>query len=309
MIPTREQAGDRRTDPEISIVIACVNGLPYIERCLASIDGQDTNESFEVIVADRCNTACREAVERYRWATRITAAHDRATIPELRALAIRRSRGKIIAITEDHCVAPPGWLKAIVQAHAEGHRIVGGPVTNEARQRVVDWAVFFCEYSAFMPPKPRGPGRIPGNNTSYDRTLLPLIDDLLAKGRWEEDYNARLISHGNETFMDPAAVIGHLKSFRVSEFLLQRYHYARSFAGMRLQGAPLYRRFCWAAAASSILPALLYQRILRNVLASGRHRRELMLATPLLLAFVSIWGLGESVGYVLGPGHSLAKVE
>ena len=38
------------------------------------------------------------------------------TIPELRAMAIRRAQGDLVGITEDHCIAPDGWLEAMVRA-------------------------------------------------------------------------------------------------------------------------------------------------------------------------------------------------
>ena len=297
------------TSPRISIAIACVNGLPYIEECLRSFERQRDGISYEVIVADRCNRGCREVVRRHPNAALIEVDRPGATIPELRALAIRRARGEIVGITEDHCIAPDGWLAAMALAHDEQRRIVGGPVENAATQRLVDWAVFFCEYSVFEPPLPAGPGSVPGNNTTYDRALLPLIDDLLDEGVWEEAFNARLAGHGHATYLEPAAVMLHKKSFGPGEFLAQRYHYARSYAGLRLRGAPGWRRPIYAGFAVTLLPPMLLARIVGNVWRKGHHRRELLLTLPLLALFVLAWGWGEVVGYLFGPGDSLAKVE
>lgn len=295
--------------PKVSVAIACVNGLPYIEACLRSFERQRGGVSYEVIVADRCNSGCREVVRRSPTATLIEVDHAGATIPELRALAIRRARGALVGITEDHCIAPEGWLAAMARAHDEGHSIVGGPIENAATRRLLDWAVFLCEYSGFEPPLPAGPGPVPGNNTTYDRALLPLIDDLLDRGVWEEELNARLATQGHLTYVEPAAVMLHKKSFGLAEFVAQRYHYARSYAGMRLRQAPPWRRVVYAGFAGTLLPPLLLTRIVRNVRARGRHYRELALSLPFLVLFVAAWGWGEVVGYLLGPGDSLAKVE
>jgi glycosyltransferase involved in cell wall biosynthesis len=295
--------------PRFSIAIACVNGLPYIEECLASFERQAGGISFEVIVADRCNSGCREVVRRHPRATLIEVDRPAATIPELRALAIRRARGEVVGITEDHCIAPEGWLAAMKRAHDEGHRIVGGPIENAATRRLVDWAVFFCEYSAFQPPLPAGPGPVPGNNTTYERTLLTSMDDLLDRGVWEEDFNTRLAKYGHTAYVEPAAIMLHKKSFGVREFMAQRYHYARSYAGLRLRRARLWRRPIYAGFAASFLPPMLLARIIRNVWARRRQRRELALSLPLLALFVATWGWGEAIGYLFGAGESLAKVE
>lgn len=295
--------------PRVSIAVACVNGPGYIDACLGSFERQRGGIPYEVIVADRCDRGCREVIRRHRNAALIAVDQPGATIPELRALAIRRARGELVGITEDHCIAPDGWLEAMVRAHEAGHPIVGGPIANAETRRLVDWAAFFCEYSRFEPPLPSGPGPVPGNNVTYERRLLPLIDDLLARGVWEEEYNARLAEHGYPTYLEPGAVMLHRKRFGLGEFVAQRYHYARAFAGLRLREAPLARRLLYAGFAAGGLPPLLLLRIIRNVLARGRHRRELLLSLPLLALFVVVWGWGEVVGYLLGEGDSLARVE
>ncbi len=296
------------TTPTVSVAVACVNGLPYIEDCLASFERQRGSVSYEVIVADRCNRGCREAVRRHPRARLIEVNRPDATVPELRAAAIREARGALIAITEDHCVAPEDWLDATVRAHDERRRIVGGPIENLATGRLVDRAAFLFEYSGFTPPLAPGQGPVPGNNTSYDRALLPLIDDLLDAGVWEEEFNARLAAHGFDSYVEPAAFMLHKKSFRLGEFIAQRYFYARSFAGLRVRHASPPRRLLYAGFAVSLLPPLLLGRITRNVWIKGRRRREFVLSLPLLTTFALTTGWGEFIGYLLGPGDSLGKV-
>jgi hypothetical protein len=294
---------------QVSIAIACVNGLPYIEEAIRSFEHQDGDITYEILVADRCNRGCREVVRRHPRTRLIEVDRAGVTIPQLRALAIRQARGELIGVTEDHCMAPPGWLGAMVRAHAAGHAIVGGPIENAATGRLIDWAVFFCEYSAFEPPLEAGPGAVPGNNTTYARALLPIIDDLLDLGVWEEEFNSRLAAHGYATYLDPSAAMMHKKSFGAAEFVAQRYYYARSYAGMRLRDGVLLQRLMYAGFAATLLAPLLIQRIVWNVWTKRRHRRELILSLPLLMTFVAAWALGEVVGYLTGPGDSLSRVE
>jgi hypothetical protein len=61
-------------------------------------------------------------------------------------------------------------------------------------------------------------------------------------------------------------------------------------------------------AAALALPPLLFYRTISRIVSKGRHRAELVRSLPLLAVFVVSWALGEMVGYVAGPGDSLAKV-
>jgi hypothetical protein len=286
-----------------------VNGPHYIEQCLRSFGRQRGDVSYEVVVADRCDQGCREVIRGFPNATLIEVDRPGVTVPELRAIAIRRSRGELVGITEDHCIAPEGWLSSMVRAHEAGAMIVGGPIENAATDHLVDWAVFFCEYSAFQPPLAHGPGPVPGNNVTYDRKLLPLINDLLDTGVWEEEFNTRLAELGHPAIMDPAAMMLHKKCFGYREFVSQRYHYARAYAGLRLRTAPFWRRTLFALFALTGLSPLLFNRMVRNVWRNGRRRRELALSLPLLALFIVAGSCGEFIGYLFGAGHSLSKVE
>jgi hypothetical protein len=57
------------------------------------------------------------------------------------------------------------------------------------------------------------------------------------------------------------------------------------------------------------LPALLLIRIGRNLMAKKRLIAQFARALPYLTVFVLIWALGELVGYVMGPGNALSRVE
>ena len=98
----------------------------------------------------------------------------------------------------------------------------------------------------------------------------------------------------------------HDKGFELGEFLSQRYHYSRSYAGMR--NPELGRRRPLYALGTPLLIPLLYVRMARNVFSRRRARKEFVLATPLVLAYVAVWAFGEAVGYAFGGGRSLLKV-
>lgn len=293
------------TAPALSVVVASVNGLPYLADCLEALE-QNAPEA-EVIVADWTDEPTRQLV-RERWPeVKVLSFDAPTTVPELRAAGIFAATAPNIAVIEDHCDVLPGWAAGMVAAHAAGHSVVGGSIRNVRTRRVRDWAAFFCEYSAFMEPADGGVvGGLPGMNVSYDREALAAIDDLLRDGHWESWLHPRLQERGFQLWCDPEIVLEHAKDFGFIEFVSQRYHYSRSYAGMR--NAELGRKRLLYALGSPLLVPLAYLRIARNVRTRPAYGRAFRRATPLILLYTVVWAFGEAIGYTFGGGRSILKV-
>jgi hypothetical protein len=293
------------TTPELSVVVASVNGLPYVADCLAALERHAPDA--EVIVADSTDESTRAEVARRFPAVRLLTFDEQMTVPELRAAGIFASSGPFVALIEDHCNVSEAWAPSLLDAHRAGHAVVGGPIRNAADRRVRDWAAFLCEYSPYLPPAPAGPvDDLPGMNVSYAREAIAAIDDLLREGRWEGWLHARLRERGFELWSEPAMVLDHAKDFGLREFLSQRWHYSRSYAGMR--NAELGRRRWLYAAGSPLLVPLMYGRVARSVRRKGGYDRELARSTPLILLYTLVWAGGEAVGGFFGGGRSLLRV-
>jgi len=293
------------TQPELSVVVASVNGFPYLGECLESLERHCPDA--EVIVADWTDAEPRRKVAE-RWPrVQLLSFDEPMAVPELRAAGVFASTAPFVALIEDHCVVKEGWAERLVDAHRRGYPVAGGPVENVVTRRVRDWAAFFCEYSAFMSPLPAGETEdLPGMNVSYDRRALAAIDDLLHEGRWESWLHGRLRGLGFRFWSDPDAAIEHAKDFDFGEFLSQRYHYSRSYAGMRNPDLGP-KRVLYVLGSPLILP-LVSWRTARNVLKRGRRRAELVAATPLILLYTAVWSVGEAIGYAFGGGRSLLRV-
>ena len=291
--------------PDLSIVIASVNGLPYVDDCLASIAKHAPEAA--VIVADSTDARTREALAA-RWpAVTLLTFDEPKSVPELRAAGIFAASTPYVAVIEDHCLVTEGWARAIVAAHRRGCSVVGGPVRN-VEPRIRDWAAFLFEYSAFMEPTGGGVTRdLTGMNVSYDARAIAAIDDLLREGRWEGWLHARLLSRGFVLQLEPAAVIEHAKDFGIGEFCSQRFHYARAHAAMRNPELGPLLRFVYAGGSPLLVPLLL-RRIWRNVSTRRTRRREFLLSAPLLLLYCAVTAAGEAPGYLRGDGGSLLRV-
>ena len=302
------------TPPSLSTIIASVNGQPMIEDCLASLEHQRENPDSEVIVVDVLGEETASLVrEKFPW-VKLLSFDERLSIPELRAIGLDHSSGDIVAIIEDHCVMEEHWCERIVEAHRLHPECiaVGGAVENGSPERLVDWAVFFCEYSYYMLPLPRGVvAGIPGNNVSYKRRAFEGLDDpeeTLKQGFWETTLHGKLQAIGEKFLLEPDILVYHKKYFGIRYFISQRYHYSRYYAGMIHGRASLPKRV-FRGVASLAIPPLIIGRIVSHVVHKRRHLGKLILAAPLLALFTTVWAVGESAGCLLGPGQSLRKIE
>lgn len=294
-------------EPDLSVVVASVNGWEVLELTLQSLDSQPERSRMEVIVVEAAGGGVRERLRAHRPEVVVIEA-ERMPIPRLRHLGVCRAQGKIVAILEDHGQVARGWASSLLEAHKGPWAAVGGAVEN-GKRGLVNWAVFFCEYTPYMKPVLEGEATdLPGNNIAYKRPHLMRHAQVLEQGKWESWINESLRADGARLASTNAAVVHHIKPFRLGYFVVQRFHFARSYAGMRRVDQSVLTRLVYGT-GSLALPALLMARVTKTVLAKKRNLGWYLVTSPLVALFLSVGALGEMIGYLFGPGSSLNKVE
>lgn len=231
---------------------------------------------------------------------KLVSRTELASVPQLRRDALRASTGEFVAITEDHCTFPHGWLETLIAA-ADAHPASawGGPVAN-GRTSWLGWAHFFTRYTAFLPPgRAAYTAHLPGNNALYRRQDLLGIATEWADGFWEAELNAVLARESGPFWFAPQACITQHQQRGLFEYASLRYRHGRCY-GARC-GKPHSVPVLFVA-------TLLFWRGLRAAARAGELPRFLVLS-PLLGVYYSCWALGEAAGYLFGPGNSCGNTD
>jgi hypothetical protein len=278
-----------------------------LEPTLQALDAQPERDRMEVIVVETLGGAVLARLRKRRPEV-VVIESARESIPRLRYQGVCRARGSLVAILEDHGRVAADWAATVLSAHRGPWGAVGGAVEN-GKDGLINWAVYFCEYAPYMNPVAEGPAHdLPGNNIAYKRPHLLRHARVLEHGHWESWINDRLRADGVPIKSTGAMVVHHIKPFRLGYFLVQRFHFARSYAGMRRVDQSPVRRLVYGL-GSCALPVLLTARVARTVLKKRRHLGRFALTAPLVVLFLTAGAFGEMIGYLFGAGASLEKVE
>jgi len=295
--------------PTISVITVSVNCSPLIIECLRALNNQQGDFNAEIIVVSCCDNETAELIRKNFPNVMLLQFSERLAIPQLRAIGMSHATANIVAVTEDCCIPQEDWVCEIIKAHESGYQAVGGVVEKTNCAGIIDCACYLCEYSHAMLPIPYGEvNGIPGNNASYKREILDKVDKSIKRNYWEFFLHEEMRKLGVKFLSVPTIVVSKRKEFGFLYFLTQRFHYSRSFAGMRRTKIPVPKLLLHAL-FSPLLPFLMIQRIAKQVVQKKRYRKEFLLSLPVMAVLSVGHALGEFAGYLFGPGNSLNKVE
>jgi len=227
-----------------------------------------------------------------------------ASVYQVRALAMAQARGKIVAVTEDHCRVSPDWCAKILQAHKEYPEVavIGGAVENGATNTLIDWASFLYANGSAMPPLGTKVSRqLLQLNLSYKQRVVPKTTPEL--GRMDFMYIQTLREQGETLLVDDRIVQYHVQSLGFLGTCLLHYHGSKSVSGFRLEHIGSLERAIRLAACFA-MPPILFARALLPLLGKHRLRGKIVMALPALALLVCIRAGGAFAGLVAGPGNS-----
>jgi hypothetical protein len=289
--------------PPISICVGTTVGWPGIEPCIRSFLHEARAVGAEVIVADGSGLPPPDDPD---VAASVTwRRHDENSVFKLVARNVSEARGEIVALTEDHCTARPGWVRAILRAHAEypSAAAVGGAIENApSGSSALRWASHLMTQGSHMAPLANGPSSRIANeaNISYKRWALRGVDDH-PLGFMTIHQTRALADRGELLVNDDRIVVDHHESLGVRATAVIHFDDGRTISGFRRRrmGHGDWLRLI----ASPLLPLYRTSRVVRNAVVKG-HGRTVLTALPWLVALEYCHGVGELMGYLRGAGRS-----
>jgi hypothetical protein len=309
------------SDPELSVIVAIIEGgREATERCLEALAKSAEGVNIECLVPfDMRLDGVAELQEKFGWATFIDAREDvdlrhsgsssREHHDILRAIGLRSATAPIVALLEDHGTPSPTWCQALMKAHRESEAAVIGGAVENGKDRLLNWAVYYCDFGRYQNPVPSGPVEYASDsNVSYKRGPLMAIKQQWYTAYHETSVHWELRRRGEQIALDPKMIVfqtrNRLKSFAA---LYERLVWGRSFAGTRSSEIIRSKRFIFAL-FSFLLPFVLTARIAARGFEKRRHLSRLLAALPLIFLLETVWAWGEFIGYVTGKAASQGRL-
>ena len=171
-------------DREMSVVVPVRLAPETAVSTLHALLARQGLEVIAVVSTGDPSALLLHQLKTQRPALEVVEVPGACSVPQLRAQGIRRARGRLVAITEDHCSFSESWPAALAPS-LDNPKIgaAGGPVINGRRGGIVEWAIYFSRYATAMPPASRGVvNSLTGCNACYRRQLLESLQDIYRDG-------------------------------------------------------------------------------------------------------------------------------
>ncbi len=301
-----------REKPALSVVIASYNAEQTIQGCLSSLQSQETDEVFEIIVVDSSTDRTAELVEEEHPEARLYHFPDRKFCGDARNVGLSVARGDIIALTDADCTAPRTWVNQILEAHRSPQLAIGGAIANAEPSGMVSWAAYFCEFSRWMPgSEPRWLDDIAGANMSYKKKAFDTYGSFI-EGTYcsDSDFHWRLGRDGHRLWFVPQIVVSHHSIVRLREYVPHEFEHGSCFARVRMEAERFSRsRRLAYVVLSPLIPLWILAKVARNNLRNSIYLSNFVRALPLVVLGVVAWSAGELVGYAGGRSRKTAVLQ
>lgn len=287
--------------PELTVIVVILTGEKgSLRRCLKSLTRQHGVSILEIIVPCDENSTDLLSLSAEFPDVRFLGVEGFRTYAELRAVGVRESRGRIAALTEDHCIPSPDWSAQILQAHQASHAAIGGAVNKEGPDSALNWAFYLADYLRYARPIPEGPtNNLTDCNVSYKRESLDLIATTWSDEFHENDVHEALLARGYSMWLTPQILVYQQRSLNLREAVRDRYAFGRLFSSTRAAKFSVSQRLIYAVLSLS-LPAVLLSRIARQVFSKRWCAWEFARSLPHLIMISTLWATGEFLGYATG---------
>ena len=284
----------------LSIALIGICGSREIARALDALAAQRGVPEPEIVVAFDPRLPGVDALTQRYPQVRFVSRSDETTPIKMVGRAIAETTGEVVLLTEDHCVADPGWAHALWTALAEQPcGAAGGPIDLRTPATPTDWAFYFVDFYRYARPvKVAVTSTLSVCNAGYRRRDLEALDVDWRTMFVDALVHDALKTRGPLKMVDDARVTV-LRHVSLRSALKERYVFGRVFGSGRVKEAPLTSKWTLRLGAP-LLPAMILRRMVDKAMESPELRRQLARGIGPLALMVLAWSAGEGLGYWTG---------
>ena len=298
--------------PELSVVLVVGDLRSRAERCLSTVLSQASASRVEVLLLDVAAHGAPPVAGSDHPSVRNIRLLPDTSYTHARVEGVRRARAQFVAFLEEHSYVLPGWIDALISAHAGPWVGVGGEVHNGNPDAPMSETIGLMTYGSWLPPARRDEdaAHLPGHNASFRRErLLELGEELELLLVSDINLHRRLRLAGERLLLDPTVKFAHANPTGLGS-LTRGY-----FLWHRLYGWSRARVFQWSVLRrgvyAGLAPVIPFYFLLRLAREIRRSRPELfsrfLRGVPLIWAAQLVCAFGQAVGLLLGPGAALRR--
>jgi hypothetical protein len=286
------------------VVVVTVYGSEHLSHCLETLEIQvGVPEDMEIIAVGQERLGNAEYMKIRFPFVKFIFCSGRPTQDTLRAYGVSQARGKVVAITVDHCNPERDWCMNIAKAHEGRYAAVGGAIEMGTQpDTLVNRAVHlydYCNYAYYQNPMPSGSVRdLSDCNVSYKRSVLAATADLWRDRFNVSSLNKTLLSRGELLWFSPNIVVRQNKSSELGQAARLAYRRGQAFSSSRLACSTSRQRIFYIF-FSPFLPLMFWKRLMVNLYQKSLLRSSLRVL-PLIGLFAILWSWGEFTGYLAG---------
>jgi len=299
--------------PRLSVVVTVVDGGETLRRCLAALATQEDPPDLQVIVPFDDSVgyvgdlvAAFPGFQAYPLGPVATErppespAGQHELFDRRRAAGLAAATGRVVCLLEDRSVPAADWARTVDRLHSMPYLVIGGAVECGI-DRMLNWAVYFCDFARYQLPLEAGPrDYVTDVNISYKREALEKTRALWEQRYHETTVNWALRRAGEVLYLSPDPVVRqHREGLSLNAILHERFVWGRLFAYTRARECTSVRRLAYAV-LSPALPFLLFVRQARGQFSKRVRRLTFLRVAPVTFLLLASWSLGESVGYITG---------
>jgi len=296
----------------VTVLIPAYNAAGTIRDTLRSVQDQDLDEPFEIIVVDSSEDDTPQIIADEFASVRLVHLDQQTDPGTARNLAITYAKGEILVCIDADCTAPSDWLARMVAEQRTGHQVVGGTIENGRPNSLIAWAGYLGEFREWLPTgQARLVSHVPTCNISYHRSVFARFGGFPTRFYPQEDllFHWRLGQRGVSIWFDPKVRVRHMHRSTWRAYTRHMHRIGRITArvlkltgdeGVFLARSPV---LSWLS-----VPVLPVYKWLRTVGVFVRKQPGLLARHPLSLGVLLLGLYVWAVGFAQGAGDPPLEV-